>query len=71
MKIILRCFLGLALTFASASGQEALGTKITAAARSQVGKTVRYDPSYETLAYPNGDVEMSGGVCTDVIIRAL
>ncbi|MEI8108969.1 MAG: DUF1287 domain-containing protein [Verrucomicrobiota bacterium] len=71
MKTILRYFVGLALTFASASGQEALGTKITSAARSQVGKTVRYDPSYETLAYPHGDVDMSGGVCTDVIIRAL
>lgn len=41
------------------------------AARSQVGKTVRYDPNYYTLSYPNGDVPLEGGVCTDVVIRAL
>lgn len=41
------------------------------AARSQVGQTVRYDSSYQRLGYPNGDVPMDRGVCTDVIIRAL
>ena len=41
------------------------------AARNQVGKTVLYDPSYKVLNYPNGDVPMDGGVCTDVIIRAM
>jgi uncharacterized protein len=40
-------------------------------ARSQVGKTVRYDPNYYTLSYPDGDVPLDGGVCTDVVIRAL
>jgi uncharacterized protein len=41
------------------------------AARNQIGKTVRYDPAYYTLSYPNGDLPMEGGVCTDVVIRAL
>ncbi len=41
------------------------------AARSQIGKTVRYDPTYYTLSYPNGDVPVEGGVCTDVVVRAL
>lgn len=41
------------------------------AARSQIGKTVRYDPTYYTLSYPNGDVPVDGGVCTDVVVRAL
>lgn len=41
------------------------------AARMQIGRTVRYDPSYQTLAYPGGDVPMDRGVCTDVVIRAL
>jgi uncharacterized protein len=41
------------------------------AARSQIGKTLFYDPSYETLSYPNGDIPIDSGVCTDVIIRAL
>ena len=40
-------------------------------ARSQIGVTTRYDASYQRLAYPNGDVAISGGVCTDVVIRAL
>jgi uncharacterized protein YijF (DUF1287 family) len=41
------------------------------AARSQIGKTVRYDPSYRQMDYPNGDIPIEKGVCTDVIIRAL
>jgi uncharacterized protein len=40
------------------------------AARKQVGVTKYYDASYTKLAYPNGDVALSKGVCTDVIIRA-
>jgi len=44
---------------------------LVVAAREQVGKTVHYDPTYYTLTYPNGDVPMNGGVCTDVVIRAL
>ncbi len=41
------------------------------AARSQIGKTIRYDPSYRSLSYPNGDVPIDRGVCTDVIIRSM
>ena len=44
---------------------------IVAAARQQVGVTVRYDGSYQSLRYPNGDVPADRGVCTDVIVRAL
>ncbi len=44
---------------------------IVAAARQQVGVTVRYDPAYRSLAYPGGDVPADRGVCTDVIVRAL
>lgn len=40
-------------------------------ARGQIGKTLYYDPSYTKLNYPLGDVDMSKGVCTDVVIRAL
>ncbi len=40
-------------------------------ARSQIGKTLYYDPSYTKLSYPLGDVEISKGVCTDVVVRAL
>jgi len=41
------------------------------AARSQIGKTLRYDPSYQVIDYPYGDIPIDRGVCTDVIIRAL
>ena len=43
---------------------------LVAAARSQVGVTLRYDPRYERLAYPGGDVPLERGVCTDVVVRA-
>jgi len=52
--------------FARADNQD-----IVAAARRQVGVTVRYDPAYRRLAYPGGDVPIDRGVCTDVIVRAL
>jgi hypothetical protein len=32
--------------------------------------TRSYNPAYVKLAYPNGDVDNSTGVCTDVVIRA-
>lgn len=44
--------------------------QLIAAAKAQVGQTTIYDGSYQTLAYPNGDVSRERGVCTDVIIRA-
>ena len=44
--------------------------KLIEAARTQIGVTRTYDPSYSGLELPNGDVPRSKGVCTDVIIRA-
>jgi len=44
--------------------------KLIAAARAQIGVTLRYDPAYTALAFPNGDVPREKGVCTDVVIRA-
>ena len=43
---------------------------LVAAARAQVGVTLIYDPSYQQIAYPMGDVPMERGVCSDVVIRA-
>lgn len=45
--------------------------KSVALARAQIGVTVAYDPAYTVIPYPNGDVPMDKGVCTDVIVRAL
>ena len=47
------------------------GAKIVTAARMQIGKTTSYDPAYEALSYPKGDIPIERGVCTDVVIRAL
>ena len=47
------------------------GLDIVAAARSQIGVTVKYDPSYVKIGYPGGDVPRDRGVCSDVVIRAL
>ena len=40
-------------------------------ARTQIGKTLQYDPSYVGIPYPMGDIPIIRGVCTDVVIRAL
>jgi hypothetical protein len=59
--------------FLLAVGTVAMAQDLTIvnAARTQVGKTVLYDPAYVTLAYPGGDLPLDRGVCTDVVIRAL
>jgi len=46
------------------------GQKLADAARTQLGVTTGYDPSYTKLSYPGGDVPRSTGVCADVVIRA-
>jgi uncharacterized protein YijF (DUF1287 family) len=40
------------------------------AAVEQTNFTKSYDPAYVRIAYPNGDVPMETGVCSDVVIRA-
>jgi uncharacterized protein YijF (DUF1287 family) len=49
---------------------EAWAARLVAGGEGQIGRTVRYDPAYERLDYPAGDVPLERGVCTDVIIRA-
>ncbi|WP_121665441.1 DUF1287 domain-containing protein [Mesonia aquimarina] len=44
--------------------------KLSKAAIELTSQNVTYDPSYFSIAYPNGDVPSDKGVCTDVIIRA-
>lgn len=39
-------------------------------AQEQVGKTVTYNPEYRYIKYPMGDIPLSKGVCTDVLVRA-
>jgi uncharacterized protein len=52
------------------SADASFAERLVAAAKTQIGVTVSYDPSYQQIAYPNGDVPIERGVCTDVVIRA-
>lgn len=63
--------LGLALApIAARSAMPTRAAALIAAARRQVGVTLRYDPGYTAIRYPGGDVPRERGVCTDVVIRA-
>ena len=44
--------------------------RLIAAAMAQVGVTLSYDPAYQRIKFPGGDVPRASGVCTDVVIRA-
>jgi uncharacterized protein YijF (DUF1287 family) len=52
----------------SAARQQFL-QKLADAAVERTHHTVRYDPAYVRIPYPNGDVPSGTGVCTDEIIR--
>lgn len=67
LLIVLIIILGLV----SESPADQTAQSIIKAARSQIGKTIRYDPAYVGLDYPGGDIPLVSGVCTDVVIRAL
>ncbi len=80
-KFLLAMFLLTSLPFSqTADGQEAIAqtTPVNAwsaalieSARAQVGVTLIYDGSYQSLSYPGGDIPRLRGVCTDVVIRAM
>ncbi len=62
--------IGFLATPAIARPPKKASDRLITAAQSQVGITRSYDPAYTRLAFPNGDVPRSKGVCTDVVIRA-
>ncbi|HFQ5342670.1 DUF1287 domain-containing protein [Vibrio vulnificus] len=62
-------FLLLVLLSASVNAGNSL-SDLVEAAKERTTHTVIYDGSYIKIAYPNGDVPPSIGVCTDVIIRS-
>jgi len=66
MRLLILSLIALAGAHAAADLKEGF----LAAAVGQIGRTVTYDPAYTTLSYPGGDVPISTGVCTDVVIRA-
>ncbi len=63
-------FAALLLVATSALADVGFGQRIAMAAAEQVGLTLHYDPAYTQLAYPGGDVPLTRGVCSDVVIRA-
>jgi hypothetical protein len=52
------------------SEPRAFGRALAAAAAEQLDSLVIYNPRYQRIAYPLGDVSPLYGVCTDVVVRA-
>jgi uncharacterized protein YijF (DUF1287 family) len=61
---LLACFIN------TVYGQTSFYEKLADSAITLTKQKVKYDPTYFTLKYPNGDVPSDKGVCTDVVIRA-
>lgn len=53
-----------------AAGNHAFLEKLSDAAIERTHHTVRYDPKYVRIPYPEGDVPADTGVCTDEVIRS-
>lgn len=72
MKPLLALLAVFALVTGARGAEDAApGLRIVAAARQQIGVTKEYDPGYTALKYPGGDVPLTTGVCSDVVVRAL
>src|SRR5262244_3378359 len=55
---------------APSNPNQAFLEKLSAAAIERARLTVRYDPAYVRIPYPNGDVPSGTGVCTDEVVRS-
>lgn len=60
----------LAFKNTSESAIKTFEEKLSEAAISLIDPSIKYDPAYFAICYPNGDIPPNKGVCTDVIIRA-
>ncbi|MAN29345.1 DUF1287 domain-containing protein [Mesonia oceanica] len=63
-------FLCLSIHILCSSQTEVQQKSLAEAALELTKQEVTYDPSYFSIDYPNGDVPVDKGVCTDVVIRA-
>jgi uncharacterized protein len=74
MNLLLAIFLAyfqlVAANGAAGSSHAAFLQKLSSAAVERTHHTVRYDPAYVRIPYPNGDIPADTGVCTDEVIRA-
>jgi len=69
MKKSFFLFIFLFCVFVS-NAQNRFGLQLSSSALALIDSSIKYDPAYFVLKYPNGDVPFDKGVCTDVIIRA-
>lgn len=63
------CYLSSLASHADMTEAEIMRSLVQAA-KDRTHHEVRYDGSYYSIPYPNGDVPSSIGVCTDVVIRS-
>jgi uncharacterized protein len=70
MKHLIATFLALVCLTSCIPGQSNFGDQLADSALTLTEESVVYDPSYFSIDYPNGDVPVGKGVCTDVVIRA-
>ncbi|MFZ1809190.1 MAG: DUF1287 domain-containing protein [Cyclobacteriaceae bacterium] len=68
MKFVITILLSFVVFLRGA--QDSFFEKLSDAAVELTTHKVRYDPTYFSIPYPNGDVPSDKGVCTDVVIRA-
>lgn len=54
----------------SQTAEIAFFSSLAQTAKTYTRSSIRYDPSYFKLAYPNGDAPADKGVCTDLVIRS-
>jgi|UniRef100_UPI0037842865 uncharacterized protein YijF (DUF1287 family) len=68
---MIRCFcLFIACIGLSHAQTPSFAERLVQAAMERTKLTVRYEPAYVRLDYPNGDVPADTGVCTDEIVRS-
>ena len=68
-KIIIGLAAGLFLQTSSAD-VDSFPQQLVKAAQERTKQQVTYDGAYRAIAYPMGDVPLSQGVCTDLVVRA-
>jgi len=66
MKVLFSFFIIIFSTLVLATSND----NFIKSAQHQIGKTVTYNPEYRYIKYPMGDIPLSKGVCTDVVVRA-
>lgn len=70
MRVITVFLFTFFLTITASSANNSFYFRLAIASESLTQQSIRYDPSYFVIPYPNGDVPANKGVCTDVVIRA-